>query len=69
MWVYPLWRDLKRLVRTANEFGNGQLSKRATTSRMSMVSQLGLSFNRMADNIESLIAGQKKSSLMRWLMT
>ncbi|MFB9214909.1 ATP-binding protein [Vibrio sinaloensis] len=60
IWVYPLWRDLKRLVRTANEFGNGQLSKRATTSRMSMVSQLGLSFNRMADNIESLIAGQKE---------
>lgn len=60
IWVYPLWRDLKRLVNTANEFGNGQLSKRATTSRMSMVSQLGLSFNRMADNIESLIAGQKE---------
>ncbi|WP_295895650.1 ATP-binding protein [uncultured Vibrio sp.] len=59
MWVYPLWRDLKRLVVTSNEFGNGILSKRATTSKLSVISQLSDSFNQMADNIEKLIAGQK----------
>ncbi|KGK22454.1 histidine kinase [Vibrio navarrensis] len=59
MWVYPLWRDLKRLVKTANEFGQGVLSKRATTSKLSVVSQLGDSFNKMADNVEKLIAGQR----------
>ncbi|PMJ90726.1 ATP-binding protein [Vibrio sp. 10N.261.55.A7] len=60
MWVYPLWRDLKRLVITSNEFGNGILSKRATTSKLSVISQLSESFNHMADNIETLIAGQKE---------
>ncbi|USH04740.1 two-component sensor histidine kinase [Grimontia kaedaensis] len=59
MWVYPLWRDLKRLVATSNEFGNGVLSKRASTSKLSVISQLSESFNHMADNIEKLIAGQK----------
>ncbi|WGV99429.1 ATP-binding protein [Vibrio sp. YMD68] len=60
MWVYPLWRDLKRLVRTSNEFGQGVLSKRATASKMSVISQLSDSFNKMADNIQKLIAGQRE---------
>ena len=60
IWIYPLWRDLKRLVVTANEFGHGKLSQRATASKMSVVSQLSVSFNKMADNIESLIAGQRE---------
>ncbi|OXX38201.1 two-component sensor histidine kinase [Vibrio sp. V09_P4A23P171] len=59
MWIYPLWRDLKRLVKTANEFGQGVLSRRATTSRLSVVSQLSHSFNNMANNIEKLIASQR----------
>ncbi|MBC5832118.1 ATP-binding protein [Vibrio metschnikovii] len=59
MWIYPLWRDLKRLVKTANEFGHGVLSKRATTFKLSVVSQLGDAFNKMADNVEKLIAGQR----------
>ncbi len=60
LWVYPLWRDLKRLVVTSTEFGNGVLSKRASTSKLSVISQLSDSFNQMADNIEQLIAGQKE---------
>ncbi|MDA0120372.1 ATP-binding protein [Vibrio sp. T11.5] len=60
IWVYPLWRDLKRLVVTANAFGHGQLSQRAKASRLSVVSQLSVSFNTMADNIETLIAGQRE---------
>ncbi|UPQ87174.1 ATP-binding protein [Vibrio sinaloensis] len=60
LWVFPLWRDLKRLVKTANEFGKGVLSERANASRLSMVSQLSRSFNTMADNIERLIAGQRE---------
>ncbi|MEL7290989.1 MAG: ATP-binding protein [Pseudomonadota bacterium] len=60
LWVFPLWRDLKRLVQTANEFGKGVLSKRAKASRLSVVSQLSTSFNTMADNIERLIAGQRE---------
>jgi len=60
LWIYPLSRDLKRLVATATEFGEGVLSKRAKASKMSVVSQLSSSFNRMADNIENLIAGQRQ---------
>lgn len=60
IWVYPLWRDLKRLVITATAFGQGQLSQRASASRLSVVSQLSVSFNAMADNIETLIAGQRE---------
>ncbi len=60
LWVFPLWRDLKRLVHTANEFGQGRLSQRAKASRLSVVSQLSASFNTMADNIERLIAGQRE---------
>ncbi len=60
LWVYPMWRDLKKLSKTANEFGRGVLDTRAKTSRMTVVSQLGDSFNHMADNIERLIAGQRE---------
>ncbi len=59
LWVYPLSRDLKRLSRTANEFGQGILTRRAKTSSLSVVSQLSGSFNQMADNIERLIASQR----------
>ena len=59
LWVYPLSRDLKRLSRTANEFGQGVLTRRAKTSILSVVSQLSGSFNQMADNIERLIASQR----------
>lgn len=59
LWVYPLSRDLKRLSRTANEFGQGILTRRAKTSILSVVSQLSGSFNQMADNIERLIASQR----------
>lgn len=59
LWVYPLSRDLKRLSRTASEFGQGILTRRAKTSSLSVVSQLSGSFNQMADNIERLIASQR----------
>lgn len=59
LWVYPLSRDLKRLSRTANEFGQGILTRRAKTSILSVVSKLSGSFNQMADNIERLIASQR----------
>lgn len=60
LWVYPLWRDLKSLARTANDFGRGILTRRAKTSSLSVVSQLSGSFNQMADNIEQLIASQRE---------
>ncbi|CAH0531325.1 Adaptive-response sensory-kinase SasA [Allocatenococcus thiocycli] len=60
IWVFPLWKDLKCLVLTANDFGQGVLSRRAKECRLSVVCQLSESFNKMADNIESLIATQRE---------
>lgn len=59
VWVYPLWRDLKKLSRTAKAFGNGSLEKRATHSKASVITDLSSSFNAMADNIQELIVGQR----------
>ncbi|MGF1909936.1 ATP-binding protein [Vibrio kasasachensis] len=60
VWVYPLWRDLKRLSITADKFGYGYLTERAELAKTSVVARLGLSFNQMADRIEKLIQGQKE---------
>ena len=60
VWVYPLWRDLKRLSVTADNFGDGYLTQRAELSKTSVIARLGRSFNQMADRIEKLIKGQKE---------
>ena len=60
IWVYPLWRDLKRLSITADNFGDGYLTQRAELAKTSAVARLGRSFNQMADRIEKLIQGQKE---------
>ncbi|KDM90007.1 ATP-binding protein [Photobacterium galatheae] len=60
LWLYPLWRDLKRLAKTADDFGEGRLSQRGKVSRWSVIAQLGNAFNKMADNIEKLINGHRE---------
>jgi two-component system sensor histidine kinase RstB len=60
LWAIPLWRDLKRLAVTTNAYGRGELQSRAKISRMSVVAQLSGSFNKMADNIEKLILGNRE---------
>lgn len=60
LWLFPLWRDLRRLAKTAGEFGEGRLNQRGKLSRLSVVAQLGSAFNTMADNIEKLINGHRE---------
>ncbi|WP_330961267.1 ATP-binding protein [Photobacterium sp. 53610] len=60
LWLFPLWRDLKRLAKTADDFGEGRLSQRGKISRLSVIAQLGNAFNKMADNIEKLINGHRE---------
>jgi len=60
IWVYPLWRDLKRLSNTADKLGDGYLNQRSELAKSSVVSRLANSFNRMADRIQKLIQGQKE---------
>ncbi len=59
IWAFPLARRLTRLDQMASEFGAGDLSQRIVTSRFSYIETLETSFNRMANQIEDLIAENK----------
>ena len=59
-WLYPLWRDLKKLDLVAQQFGNGKLDSRAIVSKYTIASSLGTSFNNMAESIQSLISSQRQ---------
>ncbi|HGX92167.1 MAG TPA: HAMP domain-containing protein, partial [Candidatus Tenderia sp.] len=59
-WVYPLWRDLKRLRVSAEAFGEGDFSARATLPRRSVLRHLSEAFNGMAQRIQRLISSHKE---------
>lgn len=58
--VFPLWRDLKRLVISTSTFGSGDLGTRAILSKRSVLHRLAESFNAMADRIQHLISSHKE---------
>jgi len=59
-WVYPLWRDLKRLGISARAFGQGDFSVRALPRKHSVLYRLAGTFNDMADRIQGLISSHKE---------
>ncbi|VAX02493.1 Sensory histidine kinase in two-component regulatory system with RstA [hydrothermal vent metagenome] len=59
-WVFPLWRDLKRLNVSTNAFGQGDFSIRASLSKHSVLHHLAETFNGMADRIQRLISSHKE---------
>jgi len=59
LFVFPLWRDLSKLNKTAEQFGLGYLGQRAEVSKRSVINKLGVSFNHMAEQIETMINGQR----------
>lgn len=59
IWAVPLAKRLSTLNRFAHDFGKGDLSKRVALSRFSYVEELEVSFNRMAGQIEELVAENK----------
>ncbi|TQV87910.1 sensor histidine kinase [Aliikangiella coralliicola] len=59
LWALPLTRRLSKLNRLASDFGEGDLSSRAVVSRFSYIKELEVSFNRMASQIEELLAENK----------
>lgn len=59
IWAFPLAKRLTKLDHMASDFGAGDLSKRIQTSRFSYIETLETSFNRMANQIEELIAENK----------
>ena len=60
LWLRPLWRDLKRLNRTAATFGQGDLAVRSALPKRSTLHLLSTTFNAMADGIQRSIEGQKE---------
>lgn len=59
LWSLPLTRRLYLLNHTAARFGAGEFSARLPKSRFSYIHLLESSFNRMAAQIESLLADNK----------
>lgn len=59
VWLYPLIRRLVLLRNTARSFGQGDLSARVGTSRISYIADIEQEFNRMADRIQTLIGDNK----------
>ena len=58
-WLFPLTRRLYLLTNTAAQIGAGNLTTRMPLSRFSYISLLENSFNRMAAQIEKLVADNK----------
>ena len=54
-WLIPLKLDLRKLDQQALHFGLGKLDERVHFRKGSVVNRLGKSFNRMANNIQTLI--------------
>lgn len=71
LWLAPLTRRLWLLSQTASSFGAGNLQARLPQSRWSYISELELSFNQMAQQIEQLLADNRllASSLSHDLRT
>ncbi|TRY33795.1 ATP-binding protein [Aliiglaciecola sp. M165] len=59
LWLVPLTTRLSLLTRAAEDFGAGKLEKRIVPSKFSYIQDLELNFNRMAAQIETLVADNK----------
>jgi len=60
IWVWPHWRDLQRLKRTAMKLGNGNLGERTQISPSSNIGELAQVFDKMAQDIEGLLNQQQE---------
>lgn len=58
--AWPLWQQIRRLQRTVQSFGEGNLESRIQLSRHSVLQPIAQGFNRMAKKIQGLIQGQKE---------
>lgn len=59
IWLVPLTSRLSTLNKLAARFGQGELDTRVNLSRFSYIDGLEKSFNRMASQIEELVADNK----------
>jgi len=59
-WTWYFWRELSRISQAAGAFGGGLLSARVPISFLSPITAIAGVFNRMADQVEQLIASHKQ---------
>ncbi len=60
IWMRPHWKEMQRLERAAQRFGQGDLDSRTNFDNTSSLYRLGIAFNQMADNIKVLVASKKQ---------
>lgn len=60
IWMRPHWKDMLRLESAAQRFGQGHLDERIHFDNASSLLRLGVAFNQMADNINTLVASKKQ---------
>lgn len=60
IWMRPHWQDLLRLENAAQRLGEGHLEERTHFETTSSLHRLGVAFNQMADNINTLIVSKKQ---------
>ena len=59
-WVWPHWRDLQRLKKTARRLGEGQLTARTQISARSNIGELAGVFDTMASDLERHVNEQRE---------
>lgn len=60
LWVRPVWRAVRDLSRTADQFGQGDLHARSQIKPSAILGRLASQFNQMADRIGQLIIGHRE---------
>lgn len=60
IWMRPHWKEMLRLETAAQRFGQGHLDERVHFDNTSNLLRLGVAFNQMADNINTLVASKKR---------
>jgi signal transduction histidine kinase len=59
VWIWPLWKNLRKLEIATAVFGRGEFNSRAEVSASSIIASLANSFNSMASRIQKLIQSHK----------
>ncbi|MBS0908682.1 two-component system sensor histidine kinase RstB [Tatumella sp. JGM118] len=60
IWMRPHWKEMQKLERAAQRFGQGDLDSRTHFDNTSSLYRLGIAFNQMAENIKLLVASKKQ---------
>lgn len=60
IWMRPHWKDMLKLEYAAQRLGQGHLDERIHFDSASSLLRLGVAFNQMADNINTLVASKKQ---------